>query len=208
MTTALGFRAHRGGATAVAIALENGAPRLVLSTTLATGVEDDRLTWEPYHLAAGIEGGARTIPPPDPDAVVALGRAAQVEIATASLGDLLARMTADGARPAVAAVLANRVYAGFLDDLAHILAWDEHLSVAESLAVREAVCSALDAHDLARVEVDEKSIRDVAPERLGLAEAVIDARLKELGAAAGRPWRKEQKNSALAAWIAAADPAG
>lgn len=202
-TFALGFRPHKGGATTVGIVLEQGAPRLVLSEILATGVEADRLSWEPYHVAAGLEGATRALPPPNPEAIVASGRAAQVEIATKTLGELLARLAKDGFRPGVAAVLVNRVYAGFLDDLAHILAWDEHVPVAEGLAVREAVRAALDAHGLASVDVDEKSIMDVAPERLGAADEVIEARLKAFGAAAGRPWRKEQKNAALAAWMAA-----
>jgi hypothetical protein len=32
----------------------------------------------------------------------------------------------------------------------------------------------------------------------------VDARLKDLGAAAGKPWRKEQKLACLAAWAAIA----
>jgi len=40
--------------------------------------------------------------------------------------------------------------------------------------------------------------------KLPLAPGEIDAALKDLGATAGRPWRKEQKLACLAAWIAVA----
>ena len=51
------------------------------------------------------------------------------------------------------------------------------------------------------VELDEKSLPDLAESALGLSLAEIDARLKGLGATVGRPWRKEQKLACLSAWV-------
>ncbi|HEX5008365.1 MAG TPA: hypothetical protein VFV70_14720, partial [Hyphomonadaceae bacterium] len=49
---ALGLRAVRGGGVAVGVAIEKGEPRVVLSSFVATGAEGDRLSLEPYHVAA------------------------------------------------------------------------------------------------------------------------------------------------------------
>jgi hypothetical protein len=56
--------------------------------------------------------------------------------------------------------------------------------------------------DLEIVELDEKSLPDLAVKTLGISSAEISARLKALGAAVGRPWRKEQKLACMSAWIA------
>jgi hypothetical protein len=53
------------------------------------------------------------------------------------------------------------------------------------------------------VEVDEKSLFDVAADSLGRSNGEIEAHLKRLGLSAGKPWRKEQKLACLAAWVAA-----
>src|SRR5579875_2527111 len=54
---ALGFRAGRGGSVVVAVAWDDGNPRVVLSTFLATAAEGDRLAFEPYHVAADMPRG-------------------------------------------------------------------------------------------------------------------------------------------------------
>jgi hypothetical protein len=103
--------------------------------------------------------------------------------------------------PAVAALLVNR--AGWVTDLlSYSLAFPDHPPVAEGLAVRDALRFAFGRVGVEVAEMDEKSLPDLASEVLGLTPAAIDVRLKTLGAAAGRPWRKEQKLACLAAWVA------
>jgi hypothetical protein len=102
--------------------------------------------------------------------------------------------------PVVAALLVNR--AGWVSDLLeYSLAWPEHVPVAEGLAVRDALRFAIKECRVEVVEVDEKSLPDLAADALGLSWAEIDARLKALGATVGRPWRKEQKLACLSAWV-------
>lgn len=48
----LGFRSLRGGAVVVGVALEGGQPCVVLSSFLVTFEEGDRLSLEPYIVAA------------------------------------------------------------------------------------------------------------------------------------------------------------
>jgi hypothetical protein len=74
--------------------------------------------------------------------------------------------------------------------------------VAEGLAVRDALRFAIGQCKLDVMEMDEQSLAEVASKELGLSATEMDASLKVLGAAAGRPWRKEQKLACLAAWVA------
>jgi hypothetical protein len=50
---ALGLRARKGGAVAVGVAVEDGEPRVLLSVSLETSAEGDRLSFEPYRVAGG-----------------------------------------------------------------------------------------------------------------------------------------------------------
>ena len=74
-------------------------------------------------------------------------------------------------------------------------------TAAEGLAVRDALRFAFSQGGLAVVEVDEKSLAEIAARDLQLSPAEIEQRLKDLGVTAGRPWRKEQKAACLAAWV-------
>jgi len=113
------------------------------------------------------------------------------------------RLKHEGFRPAVAALLINR--AGWMTDLLeHCLSAPEHPPVAEGLAVRAALRTAFAGLGLDVVEMDEKSLRESAALKLPFAPSQIDIQLNALGATVGRPWRKEQKASCLAAWVASA----
>lgn len=192
LRTGLGLRAQKGGAVVVAVALAADAPRLILSSFVTSHAEDDRLALEPYAVAAEAARNGSG----DAAALVAKGCARQVHRAVAGLRDL-------AIRPNAAALLVNR--AGWITDLLNYsLEWPEHVPVAEGLAVRQAFRAALAELGLQSVELDEKSLYETAETRLNLLQPAIEAQLKAFGATAGKPWRKEQKLAALAAWIAIA----
>jgi hypothetical protein len=199
----LGFRALRGGAVVVGVALEAGAPRVRLSTFLSTSGGGDRLSLEPYAVAAEMARGPDGKASTEAEAAVAEGRARQDQIAAKELADMLGRLGEAGYAPIVAALLVNR--AGWITDLLeYSLFAPEHPAVAEGLAVRDALRHAFGQVGLAAVEQDEKSLPDRASEALDLSPEELEARLKALGADVGRPWRKEQKLACLAAWTALA----
>ncbi len=190
---AIGLRAQKGGAACVAVTIDAGEPRVVLSTVLATAAEDDRLAFEPYSVARELALAARKSEAAD---TVAEGRRRQDEMATDGLRQVVSSL---GATPATVALLINR--AGWINDLlAYSLEWAEHVPVAEGLAVRDALRAGCRSCGLAFAEIDEKALPQTAAALLGLSAADIDARLKAMGGAAGKPWRKEQKLAALAAW--------
>jgi len=214
LPVALGLRAQRGGAVTVGVALEAATPRVVLSTFLATAAEGDRLAFEPYHVAAemaqdraGRPARGRTPYPAgalaEATSVVAEGRRRQDSMAAKGLNVIVGGLRADGCEPRIAALLLNR--AGWITEelrLPHSLSAPEHPPVIEGLAVRDALRFALDECGVPVTEMDEKSLSGVASELFGVSTAALDARLKNLGANAGRPWRKEQKLACLAAWVA------
>lgn len=200
---ALGFRAVRGGSVVVGVAADQPLGRVVLSTFLDTATEGDRLAFEPYQVAYEMPRGEGGGPSAQAAASVAEGRRRQVALAQTGLGAMLDRLQGEGFRPAVAALLINR--AGWMtDDLEHSLSAPEHPPVAEGLAVRAALRTAFASLGLDVVEMDEKSLRESAALRLPISAGQIDIQLNRLGASVGRPWRKEQKASCLAAWVAAA----
>jgi hypothetical protein len=199
----LGFRAGRGGSVVVGVALDGRDPHVVLSAFLATAAEGDRLALEPYQVAfeMGRDPKGRVLT--EASAAVAEGRKRQERLAAKGLDHLLRKLETGGHKPAVAALLVNR--AGWITDLLeHSLSAPEHPPVAEGLAVREALRYAFRRSGIEVVEMDEKSVPDAASKQLRRSVADLDARLKDLGATAGKPWRKEQKLACLAAWLAVA----
>jgi len=198
---ALGFRAGRGGSVVVGVAVDGREPRVVLSTFLATAAEGDRLSLEPFHMAAGIARGAQGEVSAEAAALVAEGRRRQDRLAAENLAKIILRLSSAGGKPTVAALLVNR--AGWISDLLqYSLGAPEHPPVAEGLAVRDALRFAFRECGVESIETDEKSLPEAAATALGMSAADIDVRLKGLGASAGKPWRKEQKLACLSAWLA------
>ncbi|TKB12983.1 MAG: hypothetical protein E5V75_23115 [Mesorhizobium sp.] len=198
----LGFRVVRGGSVVVGVSADEREPRVVLSTFLATASEGDRLSLEPYHVAAEMvrsaDGGGLAAAA----AAVAKGCKRQEQLAAEGLNDIVNKLQNRGYEPVVAALLANR--AGWVTDLlAYSLAFPDHPPVAEGLALREVLWSAIGRAGIELVELDEKSLPDLATKRLDIAPAEVEARMRALGATVGRPWRKEQKLACLSAWVTA-----
>ena len=84
----LGFRAARGGGIVVGVSVDGREPRVLLSTFLATAADGDRLSLEPYHVAAEMargSGGAAA-------AAVAEGRKRQDQLAEKGLNDIVRKL--------------------------------------------------------------------------------------------------------------------
>jgi hypothetical protein len=199
----LGLRAIKGGGVIVGVSIDGSGPRVVLSTFLATAAERDRLALEPYRVAAEMGRGAHGGASAEAVRAVAEGRNRQGELAAKGLDNITRKLREAGCEPVVAALLVNR--AGWITDLLEYgLSSAEHAAVAEGLALRDALRFAIARAGVDVVEVDEKSLPGLASKDLGMSPPDLDASLKALGAAVGRPWRKEQKLACLAAWVALA----
>jgi hypothetical protein len=184
----------------VGVALNRREPVLALSTFLATAAEGDRLALEPYHVAAEMARSPKGEPSAEAAAAVAEGRTRQDSMAANGLVAIVHDLENRGYAPAIAALLVNR--AGWITDLLeYSLFAPEHPPVAEGLAVRDALRFAFSRSGIPVREIDEKSLPEEAAKMLHHSAGELDARLKLLGATAGRPWRKEQKLACLAAWL-------
>jgi len=75
---------------------------------------------------------------------------------------------------------------------------------AEGELYREAVTLACEALGYRVLRVPSKGLGAQAQKALGLTGRAVDAQLASAGAASGRPWAAEQRECALAAWIALA----
>jgi hypothetical protein len=200
---ALGFHARRGGSVVVGVAVDDRAPRVVLSTFLPTAADGDRLAIEPYHIAAEMQRGSHGEVSASAAAAVAEGCERQRRLALTGLDEIVRTLRDARCTLVVTALLVNR--AGWVADLLqYSLFAPEHPPVAEGLAVRDALRFALRTRSIDVVEMDEKSLLGVASTTLHVSPPDLNARLKELGTTAGRPWRKEQKLACLAAWVAVA----
>lgn len=200
---AIGLRAERGGAVMVGVCVEGGEPRVVLSAFLSTAAEGDRLALEPYHVAREMcPDGVATA---EVKTTVLEGRKRQDKLAAKGLKDIAGKLRKEGYEPERVALLINR--AGWVTDLlAYSLAFADHPPVAEGLAVRDALRFACGKAGLEVEEMDEKSLPELGAEVTRLGAAALDARLKDMGAEVGPPWRKEHKAACLAAWLALAQP--
>ncbi len=199
--TGIGLRAMRGGSVVVALNVGGGQPRLGLSWFLDTAIDGDRLSLEPYSVAAEMMRAKPDTALSALEGMIAQARARQNQQAYLRLAEMLDRMKISATGPVSIGLLVNR--AGWITDLlSHSLSAPEHPAIAEGLAVRDALRFACDQIGLRVVELDEKTLAERAQTILGRTPADIDATLKLLGQDAGKPWRKEQKLACLAAWIA------
>jgi hypothetical protein len=83
-----------------------------------------------------------------------------------------------------------------------ILAVHFRMHKAEGALFREALARAVEACGLRLVAIPEKALEMHAPEVLGARPESLARTLAELGREAGPPWGRDQKDAALAAWLA------
>jgi hypothetical protein len=86
--------------------------------------------------------------------------------------------------------------------VAEILSVHMRMHKAEGELFREALLAAAARAGVGITRVREKELEVLAGKVVGLAPAERRARLAEAGRQAGAPWARDQKDAALAAWIA------
>ena len=186
---AIGFRAHAGWASAVAIGGSAASPEILERRRIVTADPSIPGSKQPYHAAEGL----------------ALGRAkALIDRSTGSSRELartgLERMVGDlRERGCAVSGCAILLASGRpLPDLEGILASHARIHAAEGELFREVLRSAARECGLRVEGLAERGIGALAAEVLGLDPA---ERLAAMGRAVGPPWRQDEKLAATAAWI-------
>ncbi|HET7788232.1 MAG TPA: hypothetical protein VFL36_19830 [Myxococcales bacterium] len=175
---AIGLSVHTGWAICVVASGSLRAPRVHARDRLQLLPDRERFV---FHRAAEMDPA---------EAKRSVGRAADRAFATAAaaIAQLAGRARA-AADDLVACAIAAR-QTPMRQSLEEILAAHARIHAAEGCFYRDVLRRAAEAHGV--------PVRIVAPDALGLDGAA--ALLAEAGRAAGRPWAKDQKLAALAAW--------
>ena len=192
MRTALGFRPHTGWSVAVAVSGTATAPQVVWRGRLELWRSTE--TAQVYHAVRSSR---------DLDAAgerVRLAAAAAQRIAAEELGGLLAKLRADGYQPVAAVIpLGGMPVRG---SLATIIPSHSLLHAAEGELFRDALIAAAEHH---RVTVSRPPPGDLvvrAARHLNWNQQSVLSTLAEMGRRIGPPWRKDEKDAALTAWLA------
>jgi len=194
---ALGFRAHSGWTALVAIALEEGSPRVLLRERphlVKTFTYEFR---QPYHTAkkrslaeardfvSGVRSEARSL---------AWDAISSVQSSFQHQGYELQRcglLLASGRT---------------LPDLPQILASHALIHTADGELFREALLHASKRCGFETLTAKESDLLERASHTLQLKTDDIGRRLVHLGTAVGSPWTQDEKLAALLAWLSLVSP--
>jgi hypothetical protein len=191
---AFGVKAHSGWAALVALA-EHGTRLDVVERRRLVLVGDEDAEWakQPYHAAEGLAAA-------DAEAVVTRAIAAAHARAEDALTRLLAERRAQGDEVVACGVLLGSGMPAW--SVAEILAVHMRMHKAEGELFRDALAKGAERAGLPCIGVRDKEVEAVAGKVLSLPAAELSRRLGEAGRRAGPPWARDQKEAALAAWIA------
>jgi len=192
---AVGFRPHTGWSVAVVLAGSPSSPRLVDRRRVELAEAGDRSSVFVFHSAA--QG--------DPRAAAARVRAATEEAeahAIRALAQLKADVAIAGHQLVAGAVIVGSVRT--LPPLAELLKSHALIHSAEGELYRRVLASAGDAQGLFLLTLPARELEERAGQKLGLRPALLARQLSELGKTIGPPWGRDQKDAALAAWLALA----
>jgi hypothetical protein len=191
---ALGLKAHSGWAALVALAEDDAALAVVERRRLEL-VPPENSPWAkaPYHAADGLD-------PEEAEALVRRAVASAHAEAGRALERVLAERRAAGDQVVGCAVLLGTGMPGW--SVAEILAVHMRMHKAEGELFRDALARGAERAGLGVTGIREKDLEVLAGKALRLAPEARSARLAEAGKRAGPPWGRDQKEAALAAWIA------
>jgi hypothetical protein len=190
---ALGFSPHIGWAAVVAISGSHDAPSVVakrridMATTFDTGAV--------YHVG-------QALPPARAEALVRSSERTFAAAARASIAALAAELRDRGLEPIASAV--PRGSAKPLPPLEAILRSHALVHAAEGELYRRVLARASEACGIPAAFVPAKSLQALAARAAGIPEKRIVSILAVIGKASGKPWARDQKLAALAAWFALA----
>ncbi len=192
----IGLRAKTGRAIAVVLAGARNSPQPISRTELVlTGPEKPSL-YQPYHEVMDL---------PWDRAVVAAQEAERAleAIASTALGVLLAELRSRGVATSCIGVVGAPER-----NLAAIGSPHIRAHAAEGVLFRKVLEAAAATNKVRCLAFAERRIENIAIAQLGVSSGHLRARLAEFGHQLGRPWRADEKASAMAAWLALSAMAG
>jgi len=194
VNVAMGWKAHSGWAALVALGEAESGPQ-VIDRRRVELVEEE---WakQPYHAA-------EKLAPEDAHKMVARGIEAARRIAVREMRAVVQREAGRGHTIAACAVLVGSPMPDWSTD--QILAVHFRMHKAEGVLFRDALARAAQACGLQTLTIPEKQLLQTAGAALSMSPASLSSKLTALGASIGPPWAKDQKDAALAAFMALHD---
>jgi hypothetical protein len=190
---AIGFSTHLGWAAAVAVAGTRKKVRVVDRRKVILAAEKVRESHEPYHKAAKVQSDLKKA-----REIVRRGTRAIEACARAELARLIRDLEEEGCEVvAVAIVQAS----GREMKFESIVASHAMQHAAEGQLMRDSLAKAAQKRDLPVLGVRKKELLAHAAERMSLRAGQVTAEVDALGDGLGPPWRADQKDAALIAWM-------
>ncbi len=193
MHAALGFRPHTGWATAIALGGEVLSPVVLARRRL--DLSDPAIPHQAFHTARELNLQAA-------QELVQQAEKTAREAAVQAIGELLADLDADDHEVIAAGIPEGT--ARIPSALPQILASHPYLHAAEGQLFREALALAAGHHGLHVVRVPHRELAEEAQHILGRDDESLRRALAELGRPLGPPWRQDERDATLAAWLALA----
>ena len=189
---AIGFRAHSGWTSLVAIALEDGSPMVLLRKRphlVKTFTYEFR---QPYHTA-------EKVPRAEAQGVIARIRTEARALAYEAIRSVQKTLRSEGYELKGCGLLLASGRA--LPDLPQILKSHALIHTADGEFFRDALLHASRRCGLETIAVKEKEVFEGSAGVLRLDPDEIKRRLADLGIGLGPPWTQDEKFAALIAWL-------
>jgi len=190
---ALGIKSHIGWAAVVGLAGPVASAEVVAKrrVDMATTFDEGAV----YHKS-------QELPLDRAEALIRSSEEKFGRTAREALADLAAELRRAGCEPVASGLVSGDGKA--LPPLASILRSHALVHAAEGELYRRVLRDACTACAIPALAIPAKEMEARAAAALGIARAGLPARLAALGKASGKPWARDQKDAALAAWIALA----
>ncbi|HYK35033.1 hypothetical protein [Alloacidobacterium sp.] len=190
---AIGVRVHSGWSVLVAVSDHAGSPEIIERKHITIIDPTAAGTKQPYHFAEKL-----TIPKAEKH--ISDCAAASERFAVAAIDGTLKELGARGYRIASCALLLASGRA--LPALPKILASHALIHTAEGEFFRAAVCSAFERLGIRVHGFRERDLNEQAASVWGDTAPQVLQQLSRFGRVIGPPWTADEKNAALAAWMA------
>jgi len=199
-SAAFGVRAHSGWAALVAVAGSVRAPEILDRRRISLvdpGAPAPKVPGhgpeQPYHIA-------KELKPEEAEAYLARSAATTSKLANSAMEEVAATLLQRGFRITGCGIILASGRA--LPALEQILASHPMIHTAEGEFFRNAIREACRGMGIAVTGVRERDLFSSAAEKLDFAAARIKRKMEELRHSAGSPWTADQKNAAVAGFLA------
>lgn len=189
----VGFRAHSGWASMVAVCMEKGAPRVLVRERVQLVETFSYRFRQPYHTA-------EKLPLDEARKFVALVQAEAERLAHRAIHKLQCDLEKQGSQATRCSLL--QASGKTLPSFEKILASHALIHTADGELFREALLCGAKSSGLATVKIRDRQLLEIGQQALRTEPSALARRLAELGRPLGSPWSQDEKFATLAAWLA------